>query len=296
MSPQESDFPELSYANPGDPWPRRALIGAMERWAGRGYFVPLYRRWRDEIIPASGPVMRAVLDLCEVRLDIAGAWPAAVAPGVPLLIVANHPYGILDGFAALTMAEEIGRPFRVLINKDLTKVPEIGPYSLPVDFAETRDAQAANLRMRSEAIALLKSGVTIVVFPAGGVATAPSAFARAVDLPWKTFTARMIQASGAQVLPVYFEGQCSPMFHIASRLSLTLRLSLMIREFRRMVGGRVVARVGPVITPQALAPIRDRVALTRLLFERVHALGDISIEEVRAQGELLPGYLRGADR
>lgn len=291
-----TDFPELSYANPGDPWLKRAVIGAMERWAGRGHFVPLYRRWRDEVIPSGAPVMQAVFELCDVRLELSGNWPAVVEPHTPLVIVANHPYGILDGFAALHMAEVIGRPFRVLINKDLTKVPEIRPYSLPVDFAETREAQAANLRMRSEAITLLKQGVTVVVFPAGGVATAPSAFARAVDLPWKTFTARMIQASGAQVLPVYFEGQCSPLFHVASRLHLTLRLSLMIREFRKMVGGSIRGHVGSVIPPDEIASLRDRLQLTRLLFERVHALAGISVEEAMAQAELLPDYLRGNDR
>ncbi len=290
------DFPELSYANPNDPWVKRTLISAMERWAGRGYFVPLYRRWQTEVIPSGAPIMRPVFDLCDVDLDISGAWPPRIAPGVPLVIVANHPYGILDGFAALVMAEEIGRPFRVLINKDLTKVPEIRPYSLSVDFAETREAQAANLHMRNEAIALLRQGTTVVVFPAGGVATAPSAFARAIDLPWKTFTARMIQTSGAQVLPVYFEGQCSPLFHVASRLHLTLRLSLMIREFRRMVGGTVSARVGEVVSSAELAPMRDRRVLTDYLFERVHALGSITPEEARASADLLPDYLRGADR
>lgn len=291
-----SDFPELTYANPTDPWLRRAVIEAMERWAGRAHFVPLYRRWRHEIIPSGGPIMRPVFDLCDVELVVSGAWPQQLDASVPLVIVANHPYGILDGFAALALAEEIGRPFRVLINKDLTKVPEIRPYALPVDFSETREAQAVNLRMRSEAIAMLKQGVTVVVFPGGGVATAPSAFARAIDLPWKTFTARMIHASGAQVLPVYFEGQCSPLFHVASRLNLTLRLSLLIREFRRMVGGRVVARVGPVISPAEMKPYRDRLALTEFLFTRVHELGGVTLDEAHAQMELLPDYLKGSDR
>lgn len=290
------DFPELSYANPTDPWLKRAIISGMERWAGRNYFVPLYARWKTEVIPAGGPIMPAVFELCEVQLDIAGEWPARIAEGVPVVIVANHPYGILDGFAALHMAEAIGRPFRVLINKDLTKVPEIRPYALPVDFAETRSAQAANMRMRADALRLLKEGVTVVVFPAGGVATAPSAFARAVELPWKSFTARLIQSAGAQVLPVWFEGQCSPMFHVMSRINLTLRLSLMIREFRRMVGGDLRARVGPVVTPAEIASVRDRVALTRLLFQRVHALSDVSAEEALAQAELLPDYLKGGER
>src|SRR5262245_32976321 len=231
------DFPELSYANPTDPWLQRTLVAMMERWAGRDYFVPHYRRWREEIIPAGGPVMRPVFDLIDVKLEIAEAWPAKLVADAPLVIVANHPFGILDGFAALVIAEDLGRPFRIMINKDLMKVPEIRPYSLPVDFSDTREAQGSSLRMRADAIRLLKEGVTVVVFPGGGVATAPSAFDRAAELPWKTFTARMIQAARAQVLPVYFEGQCSPLFHVASRIDLTLRLSLMIREVRRMVRG-----------------------------------------------------------
>lgn len=289
-------FPELTYANPSDPWLRRRVIEGMEQWAGRDYFVPHYERWKRDVIPSGAPVMRAVFQLLDIDLRIGGAWKPDLLPGVPLVIVANHPYGILDGFAAMAIAEALGRPFRILINKDLMKVPEIRPYSLPVDFDETREAQAANVRMRGEALALLKDGVTIVVFPSGGVATAASAFSRAVDLPWKTFTARMIQSSRAQVLPVYFDGQCSPMFHVASRINLTLRLSLMIREFRKMVGGKLAAEVGALIEPAELAPIKDRLALTELLHARVHAMSGFPIEESQALAELLPGYLRGTER
>ena len=70
-----------------------------------------------------------------------------------------------------------------MINAELLKVPEIAPYSLPVDFSETKDALKNNLEVRHEALKLLRDGVTIVIFPAGGVATAPRGFGRAEDLP-----------------------------------------------------------------------------------------------------------------
>ena len=289
-------FPELSYANPTDPWLRRAVIGGMETWAGRDYFVPHYDTWRREIVPGPGPVIAPMLELIDLKLVVSGAWPPKLEPNAPLIIVANHPYGIADGIAALSLAEKLGRPCRVLINKDLMKIPEIRPYSLPVDFRETREAQAANLKMRGEALRLLKEGTTVVVFPAGGVATAPSAFGRAVDLPWKTFTARMIQASRAQVLPLFFAGQCSPLFHVASRLSLTLRLSLMIRELRRMVGGTLSVEVGELIGSAEMAGFKDRLALMTALFERVQRMSGRPIEETRALAALLPDYLTGGER
>jgi putative hemolysin len=286
-------FPELTYASPSDPWAKRWTIRTAERLAGRRYFVPLYERWRREYVASGGPVMRPVLNLIGVDLRVRGAWPPALDPATPLVIVANHPFGIVDGFGALTLAEDLGRPFRVLINKDLLKVPEIRPYSLPVDFSETRAAQENNIRMRKEALALLAAGTTIVVFPAGGVATSPTTFGRAVDLPWKTFTARMIQASKAQVLPVYFDGQCQPLFHFVSKFSLTLRLSLMIREFRRRVGTTLHATVGPVIPFAELKGQKDRIVLIDELWERVHTLSGHSLARTKARVQRLPDWLRG---
>ncbi len=267
-------FPELSYSNPDDPPLKRWLIRFLERMAGRDYFAPIYSQWRNIRVGLPERAIRPMLELIGVDLEIvARQWPPKVEPGQPLVIVANHPYGILDGIAALALAEDLGRPFKVLINLELLKVPELEPFSLPVDFRETPEALARNLATRNEAIRLLREGTTIIVFPAGGVATARYPLGRAVELPWKTFTARMVLVTRASVLPVYFEGQCGPLFHLASRISMTLRLSLLIREFRRRVGTRLVARVGDVVPFSELKQGRDRRALMAELYERVHALG-----------------------
>lgn len=276
-------FPELSYANVDDPPLKRGLVRVLERLAGRDYFAPLYDRWRSDTLAGNERIIRPMLGLIGVDLEIIAAhWPPLVAPGQPLVLVANHPFGILDGIAALTLAEDLGRPFKVLINQELMKVPELRPFSLPIDFRETREAQATNLKTRGEAIKALGEGTTIIVFPAGGVATAPKPFGRAVELPWKLFTARMIQAARASVLPVYFEGQCGPLFHIASRVSMTLRLSLIIREFRRSVGNRIVARVGDIVPFEALEHRGDRKALMTELYARVHALAPNPVIELPA--------------
>jgi putative hemolysin len=266
-------FPELSLANADDPPLKRHAIRLLEQLSGRDYFAPLYARWRSEVIPQGTGIIRPLLGLIDVDLEIvAQQWPPELAPDRPVVLIANHPFGIVDGIGALALAEDLGRPFKILINKELLKVPELGPYSLPIDFDETRAAHKTNLETREEAVRLLSSGTTIVVFPAGGVATAPRPFARAKDLPWKPFVARLVQGARASVIPVYFEGQCSPLFHLASRLSMTLRLSMLIHEFRRGVGRRLVARVGDVVPFEELTHGIDRKALLVELFDRVHAL------------------------
>ncbi len=255
--------------------------------------MPYYEIWQRDVIPTGGPIIGPALDLIDISVDIgSGQWPPRLDNKAPLIVVANHPYGILDGLGTLSLVERLGRPYRVLINKDLMKVPEIRPYSLPIDFAPTRQAQATNIATRNEALQLLREGTTIVVFPSGGVSTSPTTFGKAVDLPWKTFTARMIQSSGAQVLPLYFEGQCSPVFHFVSKFSSTLRLSLIIREFRTRVGQSLRVHAGDVIPFEECSRYRDRKALIDMLYERVHALGGLEADEVRAQMKQLPAWLQ----
>lgn len=288
-------FPELTYATAEDPRWKQWAIRFIERLSGRNYLVPYYEHWRSEIVPHGGPIIGSALNLIEIDVNIAsGTFPPKLDDDAPLIVVANHPYGILDGLGTLSLVERLDRPYKVLINNDLLRAPEIRPYSLPIDFSSTREAQALNIQTRQEALRLLGEGTTVVVFPAGGVATSPTTFGRAVDLPWKRFTARMIHASGAQVLPLYFEGQCSPLFQYVSKYSLTLRLALIIREFRTHVGRPLQVHVGDVIPPAVSQEIKDRRALMDMLYEKVHALGGLPPEEIRARVANLPEWLRNA--
>jgi putative hemolysin len=287
----------LTYASPRDPRWKRWAMHAIEDLSGRRSLLPIYRTWRTEVAGKSPRMMGELLTMIGTTLDINGGnpgvwkpesrnpvsrnldsriWPAAVPSGAPLVMVANHPFGIGDGIAILALAEQLGRPYRILINSDFLKVPEIRHLALPIDFSETREAIKTNVESRNAARRLLREGVTIVVFPAGGVATADRLVGKAEELPWKTFTARLIQQAEASVLPVYFEGQNGPLFHLASRYSLTVRLALMVSELRKFVKATVPVHVGAVVPFSELAARHDRQALTHELYARVHQLAPAS--------------------
>jgi len=274
-------FKELSYANERDPMLKRWFIRSIEGLSGRDRFTRLYEIWRNDIVGKTDRVFGKMLDLINVDLKIEGNWPPANIPEGPVVIVANHPFGIGDGIAVLALAEQLGRPFRVLINNELLKVPEMAPYSLPVSFEETKEALAINMQTRHEALRLLKEGVTVVIFPAGGVATAKKGFGRAEDLPWKMFPAKLIQAAKANVVPVFFEGQNGRLFHLASKISLTLRVSLLIREFRRLSGSTIRARVGVMIPWEELSTHADRKDLLARLFGAVFSMAPVERSKFR---------------
>ncbi len=251
----------FSYANPDDPKVRRVTMALLERALGLSRLTSGYERWRTECAATPSRTFASMLEMCEIDLVLTGHWPPVRLPDGPLLIVSNHPFGIGDGIALGAIAERFGRPFKLLINQRLARVPEIEPYILPLSFDATKEAVEMNLATRVEAVRLLKAGGTVGIFPGGGVATAPLGYGPIEELPWKKFLPKLVQMGGANVLPIYMHGQNSLLFQAASRVSLTARRAMLCREFVRQLGTPIVAEVGAVMTFETLAAIRDRNAL-----------------------------------
>jgi putative hemolysin len=169
----------------------------------------------------------------------------------------------------------VRQDFRVLTNSVLYRAEEIRPYLLPIDFAETEDALKTNIKSRAEAKAHLIGGGCLVIFPAGGVSTTPKVWnKRAVDTEWKTFTARLITQAKAPVAPVFFAGQNSLLFQIASHVSMTLRLSLIFKEVHDRIGSEVQMRVGTVVPYDKLPSMADRQGFMAQLRDMTYALGE----------------------
>nr|WP_205838384.1 lysophospholipid acyltransferase family protein [Labrenzia sp. PO1] len=249
---------------------KRWTIRTIEGLSGRRKLVNIYEVWKETMVGTSDYIWNDLLGLINLNVSVAdGEWPPKDLPEGPLVLIANHPYGIGDGLAILALAEQLGRPFKILINNELLKVPEVRPFSLPVDFEETKEALKTNMATRKEALRLLQEGTTIIVFPGGGVATAAKPFGRAEELPWKTFTAKMIRSSRATVLPLYFDGQNSWLFHLVSKYSLTLRLALLVREFRRILGSVMTARAGRAIPFETLSGFADQKEIMDFLQTKV---------------------------
>jgi putative hemolysin len=114
----------------------------------------------------------------------------------------------------------------------------------------------------------------VVVFPAGAVSTAPDKLGLkpAVDWRWQPFVSQLVQRSKATVVPVWFSGQNSRLFQIASHVSYTLRISLIFHEVRSRIGTALPVMIGAPIPYADLAAIKDRQALADHLRDRVYAL------------------------
>jgi putative hemolysin len=118
-----------------------------------------------------------------------------------------------------------------------------------------------------------------------------------VDARWQPFVSQLIQRSKAVVVPVWFEGQNSRLFQIASHPSTTLRISLIFHEVRSRIGTSVAVAIGAPIPFASIAAVKDRQALADELRARVYALARVTPaarEPRRSGGKLLPPVVRKA--
>lgn len=224
------DARRLSYAATFPDARRAAFIRAIETVTGRAGLLRLVRRFEAMGVPRGQAFWGQALDVLGIEIRADPSQIARIPRDGPLVVCANHPHGLVDG---LVLADLVGRrrgDYRILTRSLLTGVAEVEQFLIPVPFAHDPDAHERSIEMRRRAMAQLGAGGAVVLFPAGVVAVSDSLWGPAVEAEWSRFTARLIQRSGAAVVPVFFPGSNSRAYQIANRLSPVLRQGLLLRE------------------------------------------------------------------
>lgn len=291
MEPSARD---ISYALSARTRGGRAVIRTLENATGRLGLIRRARGFEAELAGGRGfwDVMMARMD---VRLEVVGGSLSDIPARGPVVVVANHPFGILDGLVMGHVLSRVrGGDFRILAHTVFRRAPELERVVLPIDFSETEAAVRDNIATRKAALRHLTDGGAIGIFPGGTVSTALRPFGRPMDPAWRTFTAKMISRSGATVVPVYFDGANSRLFQVASHLSQTLRVALLIREFKAKARAPVRIAVGRPIDPGRLEALRhDPRAMMDFLRRETYALSPTPLADTGYGFEFEERHRRG---
>ena len=246
------------------------IEGALERILLLDRFNELYEETRN--CGGGRPFVEEFLSLLQISTEIDPKDLALVPREGPVVAVANHPFGLVEGLALAAVLPTVRPDTRILANHVLSSMPEASQYCIFVDPLGGADAIRSNRRGMREAVAWLENKGLLAVFPAGEVAHWNLTEGAAIDPEWSRNVARIIRLMGATVLPVYFAGANSALFQLLGFLHPRMRTALLARELFNKRKQKIEIRIGAPISPAKLRTYQDDLALARYLRHRTYLL------------------------
>ncbi|MGC6536879.1 MAG: lysophospholipid acyltransferase family protein [Candidatus Puniceispirillaceae bacterium] len=262
--------PIFSFANGELGTMSNAFIRLIEKVTGQPLIKQLYLDYVDDNRP---PEMfwRDALERLSISVDLKKEAEAMIPKTGRLLIIANHPFGVIDGIALCALVSSVRQDYKIITHRVLRQAPAVMNNILPIDFDEDEKALRNNLETRRDAMRHLKDDGAVIIFPAGAISLAPRLVDKAIDSEWKTFVGKMASVPNTTIMPFYFEGKNSMMFQIARRISLTLGYSLMFREIKKRMGSTMPVTMRPPVQSDDLIAFGDRSQITEHLRRLTYA-------------------------
>ena len=264
--------PRISYTNPDDTWLVRYFVSSIEILLGRNKIEAVYNNLKDEQFNLTTFFSSALKETkITAKYDLEKLQ--AVPKTGPLMFVANHPFGVVDGIVLCDMALRVRGDLRIMLHSLLCQDSQLAQFFLPIDFQETKQALKTNIRSKQLALEFLSQDIPVLIFPSGMVSTADKfGFGTVRDAPWTTFAAKIIREARATVVPIFFHGQNSRKFHVASHIGEPFRMAMLVHEAINKFGKTVEIEIGEPLTWERLADRGGRQQLTDYLYQKVQSL------------------------
>ena len=217
-----------------------------------------------------------LLESLDIRFRVDDGDLERIPARGPAIIVANHPYGIVEGLIFMAMIDRVRQDLKILANSLLGGIPELREQMILVNPFQTPTAQNENRAPLRAALDWLTGGGLLSVFPAGEVAHLDWKEQSVTDPEWKTSAARLALRTRCDVVPAFFEGANSIPFQLAGILHPGLRTMALAREFGGMRGRTVRLRIGSPIRHGMLAGYRNAEQATAYMRSRTFFLSNRS--------------------
>ncbi|UWR88660.1 lysophospholipid acyltransferase family protein [Phaeobacter inhibens] len=269
----------LTYANSFDDRWTSLAIRAIEWCTGKLTILRMVRRFERSNAEYRGQKFwRGALNVMGIGLETPMEQIQRIPGEGPVVVVANHPHGMVDGMIFADLIGRVRQDYRILTRSVLTGLDEAATsFMIPVPFPHDPEAQSKMVEMRAKTMAHLKEGGVVALFPSGVVMSSETWFGPAIEQEWNVFTAQLIRRSGARVVPIFFPGSNSRWYQIANRVSPILRQGLLLHEIVRSCNKPQSPVVGEPLTEAQMEKLQsDPRGFMAWLREHTLSLGENS--------------------
>jgi putative hemolysin len=223
--------------------------------------------------PDGGPILENLLKELQITYEVDDEDLTGIPETGPAIVVANHPFGMLEGAIVGTMLPRIRPDVKIMTNYLLAGLPEIENQCIFVDPFKSKSASTINQRALRQALRWLKSGGMLVMFPAGEVSHWRLPSGEITDPEWSDTASRLVRMTGSCVVPVFFKGTNSIPFHLLGIFHPRLRTVSLPLELLNKMGKNVEVRVGTTIPHKTIVEISDHRDAISYLRWRTYLLG-----------------------
>ena len=214
----------------------------------------------------------AVLRKLDVQMEVLPEDLAKIPRDGPLLVVANHPFGGIDGLALGSLLSKTRPDFKLLVNQELGVFNAMTPWLFQVDILGGESAKSKNLKSMVECSRFLRDGKCLGIFPAGEVSSLHLPTRKIIDPSWSDHPTSLARRNNATVLPVCFKGKNGWLFQTLGLIHPRLRTLLLARELVNKRGKDLKMRIGEPISPQKICSFQNVSDATDYLRVCVEAL------------------------
>ncbi len=207
-----------------------------------------------------------------IRYEVTDADLARIPAAGPTVLVANHPFGGVEGLVLGALLTRRRSDVRIMANYLLAVFEPLHELFVFVDPFGGAAAAAASRTGLREAIRWVDGGGLLAVFPAGEVASLRLRGLRVSDPPWNDTASRILLRGKATAVPAFFAGSNGPFFHLAGLVHPRLRTALLVRELLNKGSKTLAVSIGDPIPPARVAGLGNPREVTRYLRERTFNL------------------------
>ncbi|TYB76039.1 lysophospholipid acyltransferase family protein [Bizionia saleffrena] len=215
----------------------------------------------------------AILNEFQIKFEIPEEDLKRLPKEGAYITVSNHPLGGIDGILLLKLMLEERSDFKIIGNFLLHRIAPMAPYIMPVNpFEDRKDAKSSIAGFKS-AIAHLRDGHPLGIFPAGEVSTYRDG-KLVVDKPWEEAAMKLAQKANVPIVPIYFHAKNSKLFYKLSKISDTFRTAKLPSEVLTQKRRTIKVRVGKPISVNDQNEHKDLQSFTDFIRRKTYMLSN----------------------